>query len=169
MPSARVLSVPDSPPAPPAGLALRRPYVTAPATPAGANNSSHISHSTSSASITTRCRTRSKVNPAFLAGDQLLHLASTRPRFEVLEPLAASAWGVVAAWGTVVIEAWLAIGLWLRRTRVVTAVLGAVVHVVLVAAASRGLGGVVSLTVLNGLLVVGYLAYPRAGSVPGVP
>lgn len=35
--------------------------------------------------INTRCRTRSKVDPAFLAGDQLLHLTSTRPGLEGCE------------------------------------------------------------------------------------
>lgn len=100
-----------------------------------------------------------KVNPAFLAGDQLVYLTETRAHLTAFQDLAASGWGVAASWATVAAEGWLAIGLWFRRTRLATALFGAGLHVVLVAAAFRGIDGIVFLTVLNGLLVVGYLAF----------
>jgi hypothetical protein len=106
----------------------------------------------------------SKTNPSFLAGDQIVNLVDTRPHMEAFRPLAVSAWGVVLAWGTVLAEGWMAIGLWLRRTRVATAVFGVVLHVLLTAVAARGWGGIAFLTVLNGLLVVGYLAFFDRGS-----
>ncbi len=101
----------------------------------------------------------SKLNPAFLAGDQIVELARTREQLAAFRPLLAGSAGVAVAWLTVATEAWLAIGLWLRRTRVATAILGVVLHVVLVVVASRGWAGVTFLTVLNGGLVVGYLAF----------
>lgn len=100
-----------------------------------------------------------KLNPSFLAGDQLVNLTATREHLEALQPLAASSWGVAAAWGTVLVEGWLAVGLWLPRTRVVTAMVGVVLHVVLVIVAMSSLQGMSFLIVLNGLLVVGYLAF----------
>lgn len=100
-----------------------------------------------------------KLNPSFLAGEQIVYLAATRDHLEVFQALAASGWGVAAAWGTVLVELWLAVGLWWRRTRRATAILGGAFHLALVLVASGGFAGVVFLGVLNGLVVLGYLAF----------
>jgi hypothetical protein len=107
----------------------------------------------------------SKTNPSFLAGDQIVNIVDTRDHMEMFRPVAESAWGVVLAWGTVMAEGWMAIGLWFRRTRVATVVFGVVLHIMLTAVAARGWSGIAFLTVLNGLLVVGYLAFFDRGEV----
>jgi hypothetical protein len=101
----------------------------------------------------------SKTNPSFLAGDQIVNLTDTREHMEWFRPVAVTTWGVVLAWGTVLAEGWMAIGLWLRRTRLATAIFGVVLHAMLTGVAARGWTGIAFLTVLNGLLVVGYLAF----------
>lgn len=100
-----------------------------------------------------------KLNPTFLAGDQLVHIANTRPHMATFEPLFASGWGVTLSVAAVGVEAWLAVGLWLRRTRVATAWLGAAAHVVFTVIASSSWIGLAYLVPLNALLVVGYIAF----------
>jgi hypothetical protein len=77
-----------------------------------------------------------KINPAFLAGDQLVGVAATRDHLGwALGPLSGTL-GILAAWSTVATELWLAIGLWFRRTRAPTAAVGVLLHVVLVPVAA---------------------------------
>jgi hypothetical protein len=101
-----------------------------------------------------------KMNPSFLAGEQLAMLAATRAQLGPLESLLTSRAGLALAVLTVAVEAWLAVGLWLRRTRRATATAGIVFHVVLVATATTGsVFGLLLLVVLNGLLLAGYVAF----------
>lgn len=100
-----------------------------------------------------------KLNPSFIAGEQIVRIATTRQQMAPLAELMQSEVGLVVAWLTVATELWLGIGLWFRRTRVPTAILGVGLHVTLVAATAPTLVSVPLLTLLNLLLVSGYLAF----------
>ncbi len=101
-----------------------------------------------------------KLNPSFLDGDQIYWIAATRDQMAWSMDLAVGWPGVVAAWCTVALEGWLAIGLWFARTRRITAVIGVMLHLVLVPVASMSWDrGVLFLLVLNGGLVAMYPAF----------
>jgi 4-hydroxyphenylpyruvate dioxygenase len=78
----------------------------------------------------------SKLTPEYLSGERLMEL-STQPNFLVdlssgflnLGPIAIPV--AACAVGTVVVEGWLALGLWFRRTRWPTAALGLLFHAAL--------------------------------------
>jgi hypothetical protein len=101
-----------------------------------------------------------KVNPAFLAGDQMVFIATTRPQMHWSLGLLSGPVGVLLAWSTVATELWLAAGMWFRRTRVATAAIGVTLHLALLPVAapnwSYGLG---YLLVLNFGLVAMYPAF----------
>jgi hypothetical protein len=101
----------------------------------------------------------SKLNPAWLAGDQTLDLVQTQAQLAPLLPLVTSSLGPALAWAVLAIEAWLAIGRWFQRTRLPTAVGGVLTHVVLIIAATEGLDSFLLLLPLNLGLVAMYLAF----------
>ncbi|MFP3906833.1 MAG: hypothetical protein ACLFWR_07355 [Acidimicrobiales bacterium] len=101
-----------------------------------------------------------KMNPSFLAGEQLIGMAVDRPQLSGFEELMRSNVGLVLSWLTIAAEAWLAVGLWIRRTRLATAILGAGLHVVFILAAHNGTHwDIAFVTVLNLTLVASYLAF----------
>lgn len=94
----------------------------------------------------------SKVNPSWLAGEGVLGVGVVR---DVLGPAVAAAVPLVA----ILVEASLALGLWFRRTRAATAVIGIVFHAAIVVTISTSFADVLFLTVLNFGLVAAYTAY----------
>jgi hypothetical protein len=100
-----------------------------------------------------------KLNPVWLEGHQLVRIANRSDYMEPFLPLFTSPAGRWMAMAVVVTEAWLAIGLWLDRTRAVTALLGIVVHLALTVAAAETLEGLFNLVPLNFGLVAMYLAF----------
>lgn len=102
----------------------------------------------------------SKLQPSWLAGDNLYKLAASRPQSAWLEPFLVQPWLSLAAVAVVAAELWLALGLWLRRTRLLTAALGVVLHVSLTALATTdGMPGLLHLVALNGGLLLLYPAF----------
>lgn len=102
----------------------------------------------------------SKIQPAWLMGENLHKLAATRGQAAWLESFLAPPWLWVAAAAVVVIELWLAIGLWFRRTRLLTAVAGVLLHLGLTILATRGgMQGLLHLVALNGGLLLLYPAF----------
>ena len=101
-----------------------------------------------------------KINPAFLAGDQMVNIAMTRPHMGWTLALVSGPAGVALAWGTVAVELWLAVGLWFERTRLLTAATGVAMHLLLVPVAAFSFDGSVPfLLVLNGGLLAMYPAF----------
>lgn len=101
-----------------------------------------------------------KMNPSFLAGEQVIGMAVDRSQLNGLEDLMRSNVGLVLSWLTILAEAWLAIGLWIRRSRIATACLGAGLHLVFIVAANNGTHwDIAFVTVLNMTLVASYLAF----------
>lgn len=105
----------------------------------------------------------SKLNPDFLNADQLVYLIDTRPHLELFRPLVESSWGPLLAVATVAGEAWMAIGMWWSRTRRLTIAFGISLHATLVVAAAMDVYSFAELIVLNGLLVVCYIAFAKVG------
>jgi hypothetical protein len=103
----------------------------------------------------------SKTNPAWLAGEDIARMASSRTHPTLLLELAGSAGRQLLPILIVVVEAWMAIGLWLRVTRRATAGIGFVLHSALIMVASATMTGLANLTVLNLGLVAMYLAFWR--------
>ena len=102
----------------------------------------------------------SKLQPSWMMGENLRLLVASRPQAAWLEPFLLQPWLSLAAAAVVVAELWLAIGLWLRRTRLLTAVMGVLLHIVLTTlAATDGMPGLLHLLALNGGLVVIYPAF----------
>lgn len=101
-----------------------------------------------------------KLNPSFLAGEQIRGIISDRDHLEPFVEIVSSPVSVVVAWLTLGAEAWLAVGLWFRRTVVPTVVLGAALHLALIAVANNGtIWDVAFVGVLNLGLVASYLAF----------
>lgn len=101
-----------------------------------------------------------KVQPSWVMGDNLHKLANSRPQAAWLEPILVQPWVAAAAAAVVVTELWLAIGLWFRRTRLLTAGVGILLHVSLtVLATYGGMLGFLHLVALNGGLVLLYPAF----------
>jgi hypothetical protein len=108
-----------------------------------------------------------KLNPSFLSGEQLIALTSDRSQLGAFEDLMRSGWARPFALLTILAEAWLAIGLWIRRTRVPTMVFGAILHLGFILGVHTGtLWDVAFVTVLNGTLVASYLAF--ASPIPAI-
>lgn len=101
----------------------------------------------------------SKLNPSWLAGEGLSNVGATRPMLEPFYEVLASPVGLVLAVLVVVVEGWMAVGLWLRRTRGWTAALGVGLHVMMLPVATRSASGLVFLIVLNFGLVALYPAF----------
>ncbi|MDP3968948.1 MAG: HTTM domain-containing protein [Nocardioides sp.] len=102
----------------------------------------------------------SKLQPSWLMGDNLHKLAASRPQSAWLEPFLVQPWLSVAAAAVVVTELWLAIGLWFRRTRLLTAGVGVLLHLGLTILATHGgMLGLLHLVALNGGLVLIYPAF----------
>jgi hypothetical protein len=112
-----------------------------------------------------------KLNPSFLAGDQLFHITATRPMWGWAGELMAGPVGLALSWATVSAELLLAVGLWFPRLRVPVALLGVTLHVALIPVATVSpVSGVVFLFVLNFGLVVMYPAFWQPiRAQPGVP
>jgi hypothetical protein len=101
----------------------------------------------------------SKLNPAWLAGDQTLDLVQSQAHLAPLLPLVTSSFGPALGWAVLAVEAWLAIGLWFQRTRMPTAVVGMLTHAALIVAATESLDSFLLLLPLNLGLVAMYLAF----------
>jgi hypothetical protein len=108
-----------------------------------------------------------KLNPAWLAGDQLVRLAYLSPVLGPVTDLIASPVGRLIAVAVILTEGWLAIGLWFRRTRAGTALLGVAMHTGIVVTATLDLDMFFELVALNFSLVAMYVAFwfPITGSV----
>lgn len=101
-----------------------------------------------------------KINPSFLSGEHLAGLAASRPQLRSLEPLFRSAWRVPVSLAVIAAEAFLAIGLWFRRTRLVAVAIGIVAHLGFIVVANNGTRwDIAYVTVLNGGLVISYLMF----------
>lgn len=101
-----------------------------------------------------------KVNPSWLAGEGIAGLIERRPQLSVFEFVANSPQlSTVVAVGVIAIESWLAIGLWNRRTRAVTAAIGIIMHSAFVIGASPNLWAAAHLVVFNFGVVACYLAF----------
>lgn len=101
-----------------------------------------------------------KVNPSFLAGDQMVRIATTRDHMAWSLDLMAGPVGILMAVFAVLTEFTLAAGLWWRRTRRATALVGVGLHTVLVVVATTTWDrGVLFLLVLNFGLVAMYPAF----------
>jgi hypothetical protein len=100
-----------------------------------------------------------KLLPTWLDATQLAGIVGRADHLTWLRPLVGSSAGPPLAAAAFAIELWLAIGLWLRRTRVLTAALGLGFHLALVVLAATNLRSVVYLTVLNLGLVALYPAF----------
>jgi hypothetical protein len=118
----------------------------------------------------------SKLNPSFLAGEQLLAIVRGREHWAFLVPLMASQAGVVLSWLGVLLEAAVPAGLWFRRTRVVAVVGGLCLHLAFITLVTRGsLPDLAHLVALNGLLIACHPAFfaairpPEAGASGTVP
>ena len=106
-----------------------------------------------------------KLNPVFVGGDQIANVITTRPQLQFLAGATTTTAVVSLALLTILIEGWLAVGLWFSSTQRWTAALGVVFHLVLLVSAPRGtLWGFALLVLLNGLLVVGYIAFFDRGT-----
>lgn len=109
-----------------------------------------------------------KTNPWFLSGAVLMHHPGSR--FDLPDVV----W-VAASVATVALEAWLAVGLWLPRTRAVSMMLGVGMHIGIVAMMSTGATSFVRMVVFNGLCVALYLPHltrsvaPARSPSPTVP
>ncbi|MFA9431675.1 HTTM domain-containing protein [Egicoccus sp. AB-alg2] len=101
----------------------------------------------------------SKLNPVWLAGDQIAVLGRKVWQLQPFRPILLSSWVVVIAVAVLFVEAWLAIGLWFRRTRVPTAFLGVLTHCMLIVGASRDLLAFSDLLALNLGLLAMYPAF----------
>ncbi|SFR98517.1 Vitamin K-dependent gamma-carboxylase [Agrococcus baldri] len=102
----------------------------------------------------------SKLQPSWLIGDNLLSLAATRPAAAWLEIFLVQPWLSIAATALVATELWMAVGLWIPRTRLITAVIGILLHIALTILATRGgMFGLLHLVALNGGLVLLYPAF----------
>lgn len=116
----------------------------------------------------------SKLNPSWLAGDGLVGLVTSYDHLAMFRSVVESPGvAVTMAVAVICLEGWMAIGLWHRRTRTVTAVVGVLLHLGLVAVASTNVWAVVHLSVFNFGLVACYPAFwaeyrrlPRSGEVP---
>lgn len=97
-----------------------------------------------------------KLNPWFLSGDTLAWHAGERL------PVPDQAW-MPLAFAVVATEGWLAFGLWWRRTRVVSMMLGVVLHLGIVVGMATSVDSLVRMIVFNGLCVVLYLAFVPDG------
>lgn len=100
----------------------------------------------------------SKLNPAWLSGDQIVYIAQTRPLLEAHVGTVRT----VATWvagATLVAEAAIPLALWGHRTRLAGAVLGVLMHVALIVVATRSVGSAAELVVINGLLVLAYAGF----------
>jgi hypothetical protein len=120
-----------------------------------------------------------KLNPSWLAGEGIAGLIVRRSQLSPFEFVAASSvLAVAAAIAVVAMEAWLAIGLWNKRTRRVTAAIGVLMHTSFVILASPNPWATVHLAVFNFGLVACYPAFwsdtrpgsyhPATGPSPGV-
>lgn len=105
-----------------------------------------------------------KLTPWFLSGDVLAATAGSR----WMAP--QTVWALLAV-VTVAVEGWLAIGLWLTKTRKVTALIGVLFHVGVVVAMTAGVASFVRMVVFNGLVVALYLPFfwPRSSAEKAVP
>jgi hypothetical protein len=109
-----------------------------------------------------------KLNPEFLSGDVLGRTASVRIAGQSLA-LEAHLGSVLifAAVVTIVTEAWLAMGLWIRRMRWPTVLLGVAFHTSVVLLMVRGPGSAIRLTVFNALMVLLYTTFfTKAATAP---
>jgi hypothetical protein len=100
-----------------------------------------------------------KVQPWWWAGDNLLSLARARGQAAFLEPLLHGPLLPVVATAVILTEAVLALGMWHRRTRAATAVLGVLLHLCLWAPAVQGVDSGANLAVLNFGLVALYPSF----------
>lgn len=100
-----------------------------------------------------------KTNPSFLAGDQMVRIATTREHMAWAMDLMMGPVGVLLALATVLSEYTLAVGLWFTRTRMMVALLGIVLHITLIPAAASSWRDVFFLIVLNAGLVAMYPAF----------
>lgn len=102
----------------------------------------------------------SKLNPSWLAGEQIAALSIDRSQLHPFQELFHTDVAVVIAWLTALAEGAVPLALWFRRTRVPAAAVGAVMSVVFIAVANNGtVWDIVNIIVLTGLLVAGYLAF----------
>lgn len=107
-----------------------------------------------------------KLNPSFLAGEQIEMILATRPQLTWVTEFVAGGVATSLAVLTIVVEFSLAIGLWLARTRRTAAAVGVVTHLLFTLAVGRGAAGVVYLVVLNFGLVAAYPAFFAPGLAP---
>lgn len=101
----------------------------------------------------------SKINPSWLAGEGVWNIANTRPIMAPFLDLFSSPAGVALAVIVVAVEGWMAVGLWFRRTRTITAAMGLVLHTAMLPVAASSLSGLTFLVVLNFGLVALYPAF----------
>lgn len=101
-----------------------------------------------------------KLNPSFLAGEQIAALAADRSQLSWAAGTATSNWTIVLAVATIAAEASLALALWIPRVRRFAAFAGIVMHLAFVLAAHTGTRwDIAHVIVLNFALVAGYLAF----------
>lgn len=101
-----------------------------------------------------------KLNPSWLAGEGVAGLILRRSQLTSFQFVADSAsLATAVAIGIVALEAWLAMGLWIRRTRSATAAVGVLMHAAFVVLASPNMWAAVHLTIFNFGLVACYPAF----------
>jgi len=108
----------------------------------------------------------SKLNPSFLAGEQLAMVVTTRPQLGWAAGFVEGRAAVGLAVLTIAVEIALAGGLWVRRTRRATATVGVAVHLAFTLGVGRGVDGVAALAILNFGLVAAYPAFFALGQRP---
>lgn len=102
----------------------------------------------------------SKLNPSWLGGDGVRALPAVHPPLEFMSgPLEAPLAATAAAVSVILVELLLPAGLWSRRYRAYAAALGIVVHFLFVATLARSLFSFLHLILLNGGLVLCYVAF----------
>lgn len=101
-----------------------------------------------------------KLNPSFLAGEQIAALAVERSQLQPFESILRSDASIAIAVAALVTEGALAVALWFRRTRTIAAVVGVVMSLTFIYAAHNDtVWDVAFIIVLTMLLVVSYLAF----------
>ena len=102
----------------------------------------------------------SKMNPSWIAGEQISALSIERSQLHPFQSLLQSNAAVAIAWVTMVAEGALAVALWFRPTRLAASVGGTVMSVGFIwAAHNDSVWDVATIITLTGLLVISYLAF----------